>query len=136
MKKLLDYGFTPIANVSVVNNTFKIATNPTAGTLEHCVYAFVAGDEIIRIGSSKSPLLTRFKSWERDVTNALNNRKSPTPEWEARAWADKLGRCGMGYVYAKRGTTVKTAVGEFNCYLDEERVLIARHKPSLNRSGR
>ena len=74
-----------------------------------------------------------MKSWSRDVTAALRGEKSPTPEWEAAAWRDCLKEHNGGEVYARVATIVTTPIGTFEAYMDEESVLINRHRPPLNR---
>ena len=98
------------------------------------VYAFLIGSEIARIGSSKAPLRSRLKSWERDVTNALNSRKSPTPPWEADLWRGALEQHGVGHIFAREGTAITTSIGTLSAYLAEESELIGRHLPRMNRS--
>jgi len=133
--KLSEYGLVPVATVRIVDRRFTIEiTNHEIVQLEKCIYAFLIGDTIVRIGSSKAPLRGRLKSWERDITNALNGRKSPSPDWEAKAWNEALTLHGSGLIFARQGTVVTTPIGTFPAYLDEESVLIGRHLPRLNRS--
>jgi len=108
-------------------------TDRAAVKLERCLYAFLVGDVILRIGSSKAPLIKRLRSWELHVTHALNGRKSSIPDWEAAAWNEELSTHGKGVIYARQGASVTTSVGKFDAYLDEESVLIGRHLPRLNR---
>ena len=132
---LLSYGMTEIASIDIQADQFRITVTDTETTkLDHCIYAFVIGDEIVRIGSSKAPLLSRLKSWERDVTKRLMGKDSSTPQWEADGWRTRLAAHQTGQLFARRGTTVRTPVGEFPVYLDEESVLIGRHLPPLNGS--
>lgn len=106
---------------------------------ERSIYIFLFNDEIIRVGSSKGKLGNRMKQWDRDVTNALHKmkglsmKKSNTPEWEANNWYNLLSVYNSGKIYAREGATVRTPVGEFKAYMDEESILINRHKPRLNR---
>jgi hypothetical protein len=132
---LSEYGLVPVARVRIVDQTFVIEiTNQEIAQLPKCIYAFLVGGTIVRIGSSKAILRTRFKSWERDLTNALNGRKSRTADWEAKAWNEELGRHGGGVIFARQGTEVSTRIGKFHAYLDEESTLIGIHLPRLNRS--
>ena len=49
-----NYGLTPVGTISLSNNEFKIAvTDPRIAESEYCIYAFVVGEEIVRIGSSE-----------------------------------------------------------------------------------
>lgn len=106
---------------------------------EKCVYIFIFNGEVVRVGSSKGALGKRMRQWSRDVTNAfhrlngINAPKSNTPDWEARGWLDLIQSHGGGEVYARKATTVTTPVGTFEAYMDEESVLINRHKPPMNR---
>jgi hypothetical protein len=133
--KLQSYGLMLIGRIELPDDvTFSITTTlREAETWQKSTYAFVVGGEIKRIGSSKGRLRDRFASWNRDVTNALNGKKSSTPEWEAIAWRDCLQTNHGGEVYARVATRVTTPIGTFETYMDEESVLINRHKPPLNR---
>ena len=132
---LSEYGLVPIASVSIVDREFRIVvTDPEAVRREKCVYAFLVGGTILRIGSSKGVFAKRLKAWQRDITNALNGRKSPAPDWEATEWDKELNLHGSGTIYARQGTEVMTPIGSFHAYLDEESILIGRHLPRLNRS--
>lgn len=97
---------------------------------EKCIYAFTKDDEFIRIGSSKKVLRTRIQAWRRDVSKALKGKKSQTPAWEAEGWRQYRS----GDLWARVGSVVKSPVGEFETYLDEESILIGRYLPPLNRS--
>src|SRR5215470_10382233 len=57
-----------------------------------------------------------------------------TPAWEAAGWRERLTLHAHGYVFARQGYTVTTPVGTFSAYLDEESILIGRHRPALNRN--
>lgn len=127
-----EYGFLGIGKWKASENSFAVDVTETE-LLDSgkCIYAFTDFDgQFLRIGSSKGKLGTRMKAWERDVTKALRGEKSPTPKGEAEQWR----QLASGLVWARQGTKVKTPVGEFKCYLDEESVLIGRHLPPLNRS--
>jgi len=106
---------------------------------EKAIYIFVFNDEIIRVGSSKAKLGKRMKQWSGDVTNALRQikglpaKRTATPDWEATAWAKLISKHGEGDIYAREATEVETPVGKFRAYMDEESILINRHKPPLNR---
>jgi hypothetical protein len=104
-----------------------------AADWERAIYAFVIGGEVKRIGSSKGKLGVRFKSWNRDVTATLCGKPKSTPPSEAEAWRDLLRRHGAGEVYARIATIVATPVDTFPAYMDEESVLLNRHRPEPNR---
>ncbi len=135
---LCKYGMKKVAVVQISDgNRFTITvTDADAAKLEKSVYAFLVGAKIQRIGSSKAPLRSRLRSWERYVTDRWQNPDgtSDTPRWEADGWRKCLEVAGYGEVYARQGTQVTTPVGQFFAYLDEESVLIGRHRPPLNRS--
>ncbi len=132
---LRGYGLAPFATVRLDRDSFliDIADHEIAGR-EKSIYAFVVGDEIVRIGSSKAVLSSRMRSWQRDVSGALSGRRTSTPPWEAEAWRELLTKHPGGTVYARTGTVVETPVGTFSAYLDEESLLIGRYRPALNRS--
>lgn len=106
---------------------------------EKCVYIFMFNGEIMRVGSSKGALGKRMRQWSRDVThafhrlNGINAPKSNTPDWEAKGWIELIQSYGGGEVYARRAATVTTPIGTFEAYMDEESILINRHKPPMNR---
>ena len=135
IKDIKKYKLKRVARFFMDKNKFKIEIkDEKIAALEKTIYAFVINGKFVRIGSSKGVLRRRFRVWERDVTNRLKGKKSPTPEREARGWENLLRKYGEGYVFARQGTIVKTPVGNFPAYLDEESVLIGRHSPPLNRS--
>lgn len=134
---LKEYGLKRIADFRVEGNNFLIdETDVAMIELCGCIYAFVVNDEIVRIGSSAGPLKKRFAAWRRDVSKSLAGGKSSTPHDEAERWRHAFAGNADGAIYARQASAVTTPVGEFFAHLDEERVLIARHKPKLNRSSR
>lgn len=127
-KKLRNYGMKPVALVRLEGRKLVIkVTDARACELDKCVYVFLIGNEIARIGSSKAPLKSRLKGYARDVTKGLRGLKSSTTKKEAKLWHDKLTRHRHGTIYARRGAIVKTRIGKFPAYLDEESILIGRH---------
>jgi hypothetical protein len=132
------YGMKKVAEVRIADGSrFAISiTDTVLASLETCIYAFLVGGKIMRIGSSKAPLWKRLRSWERLVTARWQNPDGPsdTPQWEADGWRKCLEDYGCGEIHARQGTEVTTPVGVFCAYLSEESVLIGRHRPSLNRS--
>ena len=134
---LTSYGFQKIGSFRIAGNRFCVEVTDNETTkLEKCVYVFVIGDEVARVGSSKAPLKNRLKSYERDITKALAGRKSACPAWEAQKWADWLSEVEHGEIFARQGTTVTTPIGTFPAYLNEESRLISEfwHERTLNRS--
>ncbi len=134
------YGMRPIATVSLPSPTrFVVQVTEQDAALWICsIDAFVVGDEICRIGSSKGALGTQLRSWRRDLTARLSDMdatgKMATSAREAAEWRAFLERHGPGLVFAREGTRVVTPVGIISAYLDEESVLIGRHLPLLNNS--
>jgi hypothetical protein len=119
-----------IGTVRIIGDQFKIdLSDEQAANLEYCIYAFIVGDEVLRIGSSKGKLGTRLRAWQSDVSSALSNRKFRTPASEAAIWRASLAEHGEGALFARAGTVAVTPVGEINLYLAEESVLIGRHQP-------
>ena len=138
---LKKYGLKPVARVHLADRELIIdITDPETVKLRKCVYAFLMGGEVVRIGSSKSPLENRLKDYTRDISNALKGKKSPAPDQEARKWKERLPAGSSGVIYARQGTMVKTPIGEFPAYLDEESILIGKmwettqHDHILNRN--
>jgi hypothetical protein len=134
---LAEWCLKRVAIVAIDGNRFAITvTDDEAAERTGSIYAFVIDGEIVRVGSSAGLLKKRFRQWERDVSIALAGGRSSTPLDEAARWREALKPGADGAVYARRGTEVTTTVGTFTTHLDEERILIARLKPRLNRSWR
>jgi hypothetical protein len=135
------YQFVRVGSITAPNPlTFSITMDLSdALSWEKAIYIFIFDNQIIRIGSSKGLLGKRMKQWCRDITNALQRidglpaLKTVTPDWEARDWREILNTHGSGEIYAREATTVTTAVGTFRAYMDEESILINRHRPRMNR---
>ena len=119
------YRLKPVARVHISGQTFVIdITDPEAVKHKKCIYAFLIGGKVVRVGSSKAPLDSRLKNYERHITHALKGEKSPAPASEAKKWRKSLPAGREGIIYARRGTEVTTPIGKFPAYLDEESVLI------------
>jgi hypothetical protein len=133
--RLLAYGLIHVGEIDLPDEqTFAIRlVQQEAGDWQKAIYAFLVGNQIMRIGSSKGRLRSRFNAWNRDVSNRLRGRESSTPEWEAAEWRERLQEHGGGEVFARTATLVTTPVGTFPAYMDEESVLINRYHPPLNR---
>ena len=130
---LLSYGLKEIGGIELTESTFKIVlSDDKAGKWQKAIYAFVIGDEVMRIGSSKGMLLRRIRQWNRDVTNALKGNTNATRSQEANAWKVCLQAHSVGRVFGRVATLVTTPIGTFEAYMDEESVLINRFKPPLN----
>ena len=134
MHNLIEMGFIPVAYFYVKDRQYIIdMTNEECLDWTESIYAHTIDDKIVRIGSSKNKLKSRFRSWERGVTKALNSQPSSTPRWEAFLWEKMLSE-KQGVLYAKKGDIVETSVGKINTYLSEESYLIGKHLPEMNRS--
>lgn len=133
---LRSYGMWQIARFFLRDAAFVIELSDTlAADLPASIYVFVIDDEIVRVGCSAAPLKVRFGRWQGDVTAAMNGRRSSTPLSEAAKWKRRLEDFGEGKIFARQACEVTSAIGSFRAMLDEERVLIARHRPPMN-SGR
>src|ERR1700733_5385830 len=129
---LVGYGMVCVGIVRIADNRFVIELHDREiGAKPRCIYAFLVGDEIIRAGSSRRPLKSRMREWERDVSRALSGVKSITPFHESDVWREALSNVEFGKVFARPGTVALTPVGEVNLYQTEESVIIARHQPRL-----
>jgi hypothetical protein len=138
---LTKYGLALVARVHIADRKFIIEiTDPETVKLEKCIYAFLIGGEIVRVGSSKAPLKSRLRNYELHITHALNGRRSPTPDQEAVRWSEILPDGRLGDIYARQGTMVTTPLGTFPAYMDEESLLIGKlfkefpHNHILNRN--
>jgi len=124
---LTEYGLKPVARVHIADQKLKIEIDDQeAVKLEKCIYAFLIGDEVVRVGSSKAPLKNRLSDYERDITHALNGEKSPAPPEETENWRKLLPAGSSGVIYARQGTEVTTRIEKFPAYLDEESILIGK----------
>ena len=122
-----------LGTISIEVNTFSLNIDDYRSLDMTCaIYAFLIGDEIVRIGSSKSPLRSRFRAWQNDVSRALAGEKSPTPTEQAEEFRALL-KANAGAVFARPGTVLWSPIGEFNAYLAEEKALIERHLPRFSK---
>jgi hypothetical protein len=125
--KLTKYGLVPVARVRIVDRKFEIYDkNLERIKLDKCIYAFLIGRKVYRVGSSKAPLEKRLRNYELHITHALNGRKSPAPAEEAEKWKKILPDGISGDIYARKGWSVKTPIkiNKFPAYMDEESLLI------------
>ena len=141
--KLIKYGLVPVARVRIVDRNLIIdITDPKTVKLEMCIYAFLIEGKVYRIGSSKAPLENRLKDYERDISHALKDEKSPAPKEEAEKWKKILPAGHSGVIYARQGTSVTTPIKTFHAYMDEESLMIGElfsdgelpHDQILNRN--
>jgi hypothetical protein len=140
-KDLTKFGLVPVARVRIEDRELKIKiTDPETVKFKECIYAFLIRGKVVRVGSSKAPLEKRLKNYERDITHALNGKKSPAPEQEAKKWKELLPAGTSGFIYARQGWPVTTPIGKFPAYMDEESILIGKlfseepHDQILNRN--
>ncbi len=132
------YQFQRIASFGLEDSKFAIRlVDQDASHWIQSVYAFVINDEIVRIGSSKKSLGDRLKQWSNNVTAAFAGNYNATPQIEADLWREELQTFGDGQIWARKGTPFRTPLSEdlLSAYQDEERFLISRHKPRLNRGS-
>ena len=136
LSQLEQLGFRRCARFTLEGVDFRVEIEcEETCSLTCCIYAFVIGGEIVRIGSSKAKLKKRILTYPYYVGGRLQGRNTDTSELEAQDWKSRLDRAGgVGFVFARRGTEVTTPVGTFPTYLDEESILLGRFKPPLNRS--
>lgn len=139
-KALARYRLVKVARVRIEDRKFIIEiTDSKTADLVECIYAFFIGGKVVRIGSSKARLKDRLRNYERHITRALKGQKSPAPAQEARKWSTILPAGSSGEIYARQGTMVKTPLGRFRVYMDEESLLIRKlfreepHDHVLNR---
>lgn len=144
-KTLSAYGFSVVARFRRGEGRFMIFDRDQIASQWRCVvYAFVLGDEILRIGSSKDRLDARLNSYQNDVSYALagnfyrksGKQRSTKPD-EAAIWNDELDLHGEGEIWARQGTRFHSPITQdaISGYQDEESFLIARHQPRLNRGS-
>ena len=120
-------GFAPAAAFRIVGREFKIdIADPRAVDRERSIYAFVVDGEVVRIGKSDGRLAKRFRQWEGDITRWLcgHRFRARTQNDEAACMEALMTRYRRGTVFAKLGG------------VEEERELLRRHHPRMNRSDR
>ena len=123
--KLAKYSLVPVARVRIVGREFEIYKEDLERVkLKKCIYAFLIGGKVYRVGSSKAPLKDRLRNYELHITHALKDEKSPTPRQEAEKWKKILPAGRSGVIYARQGTRVTTPIAEFPAYMDEESLMI------------
>ncbi len=99
--ELINIGFSKFGEFLIKENEFIIDIHDhSLKELNKCVYAFTRGEEILRIGSSKSPLKKRMNASQRAVSRALQLKKSHTSLSEAEKWREKLSK-DVGVIYVK-----------------------------------
>jgi len=100
------YGLQPVAQVHIADEIFHVEVSDAGIAAEECcIYAFLVGGQIVRIGSSKGRLAKRLRAWQNDISRALQGRKSPAPQIEADKWRALLLEYGVATIYARRGST-------------------------------
>jgi hypothetical protein len=135
MRELEELGFRLVGRLTLEGRSFSAMLDDIEiGNTTCCVYAFVIGGAVCRVGSSKTQLRKRMGTWCKHVSKRLAGLDSYTPQWEADGWRERLQQHGSGQIFARRGHMVTTPVGTFPCYLDEESLLIRHFAPPLNRN--
>jgi hypothetical protein len=125
--ELTKYGLVPVARVHIAERKLEIfIIDQETVKLQRCIYAFLIGGKVVRIGSSKAPLEKRLRNYELHITHALKGEKSPTPADEKKLWGKLLPAGISGTIYARQGTEVTTPLGKFHAYMDEESLLIGK----------
>ncbi|TNB48197.1 hypothetical protein FF124_07620 [Martelella lutilitoris] len=130
--------FRQVAQMSVDASgrmTFEV-TDPEAAKLEQALYVWQShSGQILRFGTTKSPVSSRLRQYPNHINRRLVGQKSPTPEWEAKAWVDYANK-GPVVALVHQPPQINSVIGPIRPYLDLERELIAAFKPPLNRSHR
>lgn len=129
--KLVEYGLRAAGSIRIIDDNFIVEfidSNLQAQT--RCVYAFLVGDEVIRVGSSQNSLRSRMLQWQRDVSKALKGLPSPTRPEEAAVWREVLTGT-YGRLFARMGFVVHSPMGELNIFQVEEAAMIAKFQPRL-----
>lgn len=137
---LHEYGLQTVGELYCADGKLGYSLNENASRLERCIYAIVIGEDIVRIGGSKSPLKCRIRRYPADINKSLAKTVEDgkgTPRWEAESWRSRLQEHDKpGLVWARQGTTVESPIGTINIYLSEEQYLLEKFNPPLNRSSR
>ena len=136
MQALEDLGMNPVARFYVDRDEFHVDfVGDEIAEQDCCIYAFVIGDEIVRIGSCKSTLRVRLKATKRHFHDSIFRGKyTPTSKEDGEFMREQMKSHGHGIVWGRQGTMVTTPVGTFPAYLDEESILLGRYRPPLNHS--
>lgn len=103
--------------------------------LEGCVYAWRTPDgQDMRFGTAESKLRQRMQAYGKHITDSLEGRPSPSPEWEAKCWLAQLDRHGRLEAFAHQPDLIETIVGPVRPFLSIEKRMLQLCKPPLNRS--
>jgi len=137
MDELARMGFRLVGHLKWSENGLLADIDNPAAEWICSVYAIVFQDRMLRIGASKKPLRSRIRSYRTYIMKSIKCEGvgTPTPLWEALRWKELL-LIEPAEIWARPGSLVRTPLGQLNAYLTEERALIQRYKPELNRSSR
>lgn len=103
--------------------------------LEGCVYAWRTPDgQDMRFGTAEKKLATRIQLYGKHITDSLEGRPSPSPQWESQCWLAQLGRHGRLEAFAHQPDIIDTTAGPLRPFLSVEKRMLQLHKPPLNRS--
>ncbi len=139
------FGFVEFATLSLRADGLldMTITCPETASTDRALYFWAINDEIMRVGSSKSTLLSRTKQtvgWLNGFLNGTARRKSAEQRAkqlaDAKNWQRFIGSSPTktAICFGRRGSMVQTPMGKINSYLSEENWLIERLQPPLNRS--
>jgi hypothetical protein len=137
------YGMVPICEFGIATDgTCSLVVRDADVADQSCgLYIWLIEDEIVRIGSSKAPLIDRMKSHSRWIELRLTGqcrvsdpKKLARQTEDARRWQQALSGGKRATAWARQGTMVESPVGYINTYLAEENVLLERYKPRFNNS--
>lgn len=90
---------------------------------------------VVRIGSSKTRVGGRLRSYATDINKRLLRDVGPTPRAEAEGWLARLAEHGAITAVVHQPPMMATIAGSLRPYLDIERVLLEEHCPPFNRRG-
>ena len=129
--KLVEYGLRAAGTIRIVGDDFVVELiDSNLAAQAQCIYAFLVGDEVVRVGSSQNPLRARMHQWQRDVSKALKGLSSNTRPEEAAIWRELLTG-SYGRVFARMGFFAHSPLGTLNIFQVEEAALIAKFQPRL-----
>lgn len=143
LKALEQYGFVPFGKFGIAQtgeSTLQFIDEAVAD-YRRGIYTWVIDKEIVRIGASKNPLRARAKQHSRwiemrllGIAKITDEKKLAKQTEEAKRWQAALTNGRSAIIWGRRGTIVKTPVGELNTYLAEENALLEAYRPKFNNS--
>jgi len=154
LTELQSLGMERVARVQFLSDRMEIKFAEGEIDRSPGVYAFLADQRVVRVGSSAKGVPTRLKQYPRHINNALElirnpqaDLKTPAPAWEARLWKYIFGELagGSGEIWARISKPCECEIGpvpaQISCKVEESLVadkFVARglKQPVLNRSSR